>query len=512
MKNWKIWLTVSVSALFIISICGWIFRGNISEFWQKNSFVRISQKSGIKRHPSYIGRIREAQKLIDNDYFSLASIELSAAIREKPDLFEPYFWLSEIYLRTSDFEKLENLIIELKNKFPDQKNEIFVIEGRKLIGEKKFSEAKNILDSIGEAKLPPTLRFYYASLLSLQNDHKSSKRILNNLKDLPVTKEALYISSTGIQANMFENSETLRLETSEKVKEFSEVYDQFDEVIEGKNPHLFAMISKVLAEKNEAILAREFANNAIREDIEYVDAWILRGYSNFLLKNFDNALSDLRHAYELDPLRAETHYFLALTLDATGNEDEAILFFEKSLENDFNFSNRVRWKLVNLFLKKEKYDRVIELYRELLDGESKPDKFVNAVHLSIDVLKRPEVALEITEKLFSEKPKDVFTMNMHAWALIANKKFHDAEIVLKKAEKIIPENPRTILNFGLLFEEQNEFAKAKEFYKTAYEAGKKQAPNFATITNLAAEKHNKLMNRDENPESPEVSDKQEHSP
>jgi len=272
------------------------------------------------------------------------------------------------------------------------------------------------------------------------------------------------------------------------------------------------MIAKVLAENNEAVLSQEFADTAIREDIEYVDAWILRGYSNFLLKNFDEALTDLRHAYELDPLRAETHYFLALTLDETGNEDEAILFFEKSLENNFDFSDKVRWRLVDLFLKKEKYDRVVELYRELLDGESDPDKFVNAVHLSIDVLKRPEVALEITEKLFSEKPDDVFTINMHAWALIANRKFHDAEIILNKADKIIPDNPRTLLNFGLLFEEQDEFSKAKEFYKTAYEAGKKQAPKFEAITNLAAEKHNQLLNRKENPESPEVLDKPEHSP
>ncbi len=304
----------------------------------------------------------------------------------------------------------------------------------------------------------------------------------------------------------------MRSETAEKIKQFVEVYNQFDKIIEGENPHLFAMISKVLAENNEAILAREFANTAIREDIEYVDAWILRGYSNFLLKNFNNALEDLRHAYELNPLRAETHYFLALTLDKTGNEDEAILFFEKSLENDFDFSDRVRWKLVDLFLEKEKYNRVVELYRELLDGESTPDKFINAVHLSIDVLKRPEVALEITEKLFSEKPSDVFTMNMHAWALIANRKFYDAEIILKKAKKIMPENPRTLLNFGLLFEEQNEFSRAKEFYKSAYESGKKKAPNFETITNLAAEKHNQLLNRNENPKSPEVSDKPEHSP
>jgi tetratricopeptide (TPR) repeat protein len=511
MKNWKIWGAVFISMLFISSICIWIFRENISNFWQKSSFVNISQKSGVKRRPSYIGRIHEAQKLIEHEYYSLASIELSAAIREKPELFEPYFHLSEIYLRTSDFEKLENLIEELRKKFPNRKSDIFVIEGRKLIGEKKFAEAKNILDSVGE-KLPPTLRFYQASLLSLQNDHQAAKKILNSLKDLPVEKEGLKISSTGIQANMFENSETLRFETAEKVKQFSEIYDQFDKIIEGKNPHLFAMISKVLAENNEAVLALEFADTAIREDVEYVDAWILRGYSNYLLKNFDNALSDLRHAYELDPLRAETHYFLALVLDETGNEEEAILFFEKSLENDFDFSDRVRWKLVDLFLKKEKYDRVIELYRELLDGESAPDKFINAVHLSIDVLKRPEVALEITEKLLAEKPNDVFTINMYAWALIANKKFHDAELALKKADKIMPENPRTLLNFGLLFEEQNEFSKAKEFYKTAYEIGEKQAPNFSAVTNLAAEKHNKLVNRDENPEAPENLDKQEHSP
>ena len=61
---------------------------------------------------------------------------------------------------------------------------------------------------------------------------------------------------------------------------------------------------------------------------------------------------------------------------------------------------------------------------------------------------------------------------MHAWALIANKNFLEAENWLNAAKEIDPKNPRTFLNLGLLAEEQARFEDAKSFYKKSYELGK----------------------------------------
>jgi len=183
------------------------------------------------------------------------------------------------------------------------------------------------------AELSPELKFYQSVLLALQNNHEKSRENLQELANLPVQSadDAENSEKTGINPNL-----------QKKIAGLLEVYSEFDEFADGKNPHLFALISKNLAENNEAVLAKEFASVAIKEDPEYVDGWVLRGYANYLMEDYSNALIDLRQAYELDPSRPEVYYFLALALEKSGNLPEAALFFEKSLEFDFEFSREIR--------------------------------------------------------------------------------------------------------------------------------------------------------------------------
>ncbi len=506
MKKFSFLGTIIGISLVILGSLSWVFQDKFTELFRSQSPL-VSIKKGVERRISYIGRIKEAEKLMEHEYFSLATIELQTAIAEKPNLIQPYLILGEIYLRTLDLNRLENLITELKNKFPDDA-EIAVLEGRKLITEKKFSEALVVLKLI-DNDLPPALKFYHAVLLSLQNNHTKAKIILAELKDLPIDSRDLIVGKDGVESEV-KNRNTLAPKLANKVTSFAKVYDDFSKLSEGKNPHLFALLAKSLASNNEAILAKEFAEVAIKEDISYIDAWIVRGYANLQMKETALALQDLRHAYELDPIRPQTHYFLALALYESGNNDEAILFFEKALEHDFEFSSEVRWKLIELFSKSKRYDRVLELYKELLDEDSNPKEFASALHTAIDILKKPEVALEIAEQLATNKPHDIFALNMHGWALIANKQFIQAEKVLKQAKKNNPNYARTYLNLGLLYEQQAKFLEAKEFYKQSYDLGKNG--NETSLTNLAAEKYNELVSQTERPEEPASPTNPENSP
>ncbi len=493
------------AGLFIV-IAGsifWIFHEPLQD-WFKGAgehSILIEKKSGVTRKPSYAGRLTEARRLMDHGYFSLATIELQGAIREKPKQIAPYELLGEIYVRTRDLGKLDNLIAELEKSFP-KNPEIQVLQGRKLIAENKFAEALKQLNAT--ENLPPALEFYRAALLALQNNHTTAKEILESLISLPLQSESEESS---------EQSRTLSPQLFEKIQNFLKVYTEFGEFSEGKSPHLFALIGKMLAEKEESALAHEFADTAIREDISYIDAWIVRGYAALQMEDIESALEDLRHAYELDPLRPQSHYFLALALDRAGKTDEAILFFEKSLEHEFEFSEEVKWKLVELFSRSERYDRVLELYRDLLEPEDNPDEYVRALHTAIDLVKKPEVALEFAEKLIEKNPNDVFAMNMYGWALVANKRFIPAEEMLRRAEKRDPENPRTFLNLGLLYQEQANFLAAKEMYKKSYDLGKSLDTSAGVaITNLAAERYNHLLAQIERPEEPAAPDKPESSP
>ncbi len=486
--------------LVILSSVGWVFKDYLITESPLETKIPTKKTKKHKTLPkkiiSYEDRINEAKKLIEHDYFSEATIELSEAIKLKPNIIEPYLFLGEIYLQRNAIEKLDNLLVKLQDTFPNN-DQIGILEARKLINEKKFSEIMTILNRTNN--IPADLMFYKAVLLTLQNNHEESKKILKELE-----KKRIGISKSN-------NKDLIHPKFAKKVQEFKIVYEEFEELKEGKNSYLFAKFSKVLSQNNEAILAYEFANASIKDDIEYVDAWILRGYSEYLIKDYKNAIKDLRHAYELDTLRPEAQYFLALALTEEGFLDEASLFFEKSLEYDFEFSEEVRWKLIDILAQQKKYDEVLNLYKQLLDKETDPKIFASAVHTAIDIAKKPEMALEFTKLMIKNNPDDSFAMNIYGWSLIANKKFLEAEDVLNKLLKKDGENPRTYLNLGLLYEEKNEFDKAAKMYQKSYELGKENS-KFSSLVNLAADKYNEIVAGKNKPKSPTKRKRRENSP
>jgi len=467
--------------------------------------IVLEQKRGIPRTISYIGRIKEAERLIENQYYGLATLEINEAIKAKPNLLRPYLLMAELHLRQNAFSQLQNLIDGLAKRFPENP-EVVALEVRKLIAEQEFGEATQILtdDVLAQSA---TLKFYAALLKSLQNDHQAAEQLLSEVDDLDVESDELAVSEQGVTD--VQKSGKADIEIYEKARRLIAIYEEFTEFTDGKTPHLFALVSKSLAENNESHLAREFAAVALKEDPQYTDGWVLKGYSEFLLQNYDQALLNLKQAYELDPIRPETHYFLALALEKLGQTSEAALFFEKSLEHEFEFSNEVQWKLIEIFTKQKKYDQVVELYREVVQQNPDPNQFVPVIYTSIDILKKPELALEISEDLLEENPTDALALNLHGWALIANKKFAQAEEILEQAKDINATNPRTFLNLGLLAERQEQFAEAIELYKQSYELGKAQP--FNSVTNLAADRYNQLL-ESQPPQPLEAPDRQANSP
>jgi len=504
--------------LFIVVGSAWVMREAIAEVINPptagistpnpDKIETVTPKpAGVPRQISYLGRLQEAKTLMNHDYFALASNEVAQAIKQKPDFIEPYLILAEIYLRSGDVWKLDNLLTEMEKRFP-QSEEILVIRTRQWITARKFSE---VLETMNQTEnLPPELEFYKAVLFALQNNHEGAQEILNNLQRLEVATKDPIVSAAGL-IDQYEGERVLTPAVAVKIKELSIVYEEFENLAEGKNAHLYAEMAKVLATHNEGTLARELADTSIKEDVTYIDAWILRGYAQMLLRDYVRAELDLRQAYELDPLRPETQYFLALTLFEQQKLDEAALFFEKALDYDFEFSAEVRWKLLDIFSAQQKYDQVIELYRDLLDYDTESERFISAIHTAVDLLKQPSVALEFSEILYAQDPSDVTSANVHGWALIANEKYVEAGQILEAAREADPQNPRTYLNLGLLFEEQNKLEEAKTYYKKCYELGKDDA-EFNSVVNLVVDKFNQLVEAENQPVAPAAPTNAPNSP
>ncbi len=489
-RNRFAWTGCIIAVLVLLSGAGWIFRDEVKNLFTQKE-IQEKPLTSVPRTTSYLGRIRAAEGFLAQGQYSRAAVELVEAISERPEIIRPYILLGEIHIRTRDFTKIEGLIVELDRRFPNEP-ETDVLRARELIAREDFAAARTILQKADSATLDPVMLLYQAILASLQNDHKRAKVLLSALGERSV-QEPLMIGEDGVTEVEMENAITP--EIAEKVKALQLVYDQFAQFADGEDPHLFALIAKALAENNEPTLARSFANVAIREDIAYVDAWMLRGYANFLLNDLSAALEDLRHAYKLDPVRPEVEYFLALTLEKLGQKMEAAMFYERLLTRDFPYHSEVRWKLIDLLTEQKEMDRVVELYQEQAEVESAPNKYVSVVHTLINVLHKPKEALALTETLLSKQPQNVLALNLRAWSLIEDGQLSEAEILLKKTEKLNPENPRTQLNFGVLREREGNPVAAREFYKKCYELG--QGKPFSSVVELAVARYNALLGRDD---------------
>lgn len=444
---------------------------------------------GVQRKVSYIGRIREAEKLISHGYYSEAGLELSLAVQERKGVIKPFVLLGDIYVRLGDRQKLDALIGQLQKKFSGSP-EIAVLQVRRALLDSNFQRAKQI---IAQTQTPtPRLLVYQAALLALQNNHTKAQKILEIVAELPEEPYRLSVGSDGVHEENIHK--TLTPELKSVVQGLLNRYEEFSLLSEGKNAHLFVLLGKELASLDESQLVRGFADVAVTDDTGYIDAWTLRGYSYFLEHNFDSALKDFHQAYRLDPVRPQTHYFMALILSELGRTKEAIAFFEKALESDFEFSQELEWRLATLLAKEEHFDQAVELYRHLVTNQTDPEQVSSVFYTLIQKAKRADVAIEIAERLIISNAQNPFYLNMYGWALFSNEEFSKAEEILETALDIQPENPQTLLNLGVLAELKGDYKEAKEWYKKSHTLGKGQ-PDFAAIVNLAADRYNKIKDR-----------------
>ncbi len=445
---------------------------------QKNSQETVKKEIKKTDKDIYQEYITEAKKLLDNKYYSLASRQAAEAIKKNPNQIKAYSILGEIYFQTNELWKIENLITRMESIFPEHP-EVLIIKTRQFIAARKYQEVLDLLAGIENP--PAVLKYYKAVLLALQNNHKEAKKILKSLSSVEISPDTY-----NDRINLITGEE------SQKIGDLKTVYLEFEELVEPEDPHLFASLAKALAQNNEFSLAREFTDIAIAEDINYIDGWLIRGFTHLSQKNYAQAENDLRQSYELDPIRPETQYFLALALLEQKKYKESLIFFEKTLDYDFEFSEEVRWKLLDIYAQQKKYDKVLEFYKNLLTYNSEPKRFISAVHTAVDLLKKPEEALIFSKLLLKKNTKDQTALNIHAWALIANKKLDEAELILNKTLTLNTKNPRTLLNLGILYQKQKKLNKAKETFKKSYTVGLDQ-PDFVNIVNLASQKYNKLL-------------------
>lgn len=150
-------------------------------------------------------------------------------------------------------------------------------------------------------------------------------------------------------------------------------YEEYALFPESPPIHLQTLLSRALAEVQECELALPMLSQVTRMQDDYRDAWIVEGYCELTTERNQEALASLERAYQLDPEKPETQYFLARAYSALADHGNAVTFLQYALQNGFEPEADARQLLAqealnagNVSLALDQYDALTKLPQSAL--------------------------------------------------------------------------------------------------------------------------------------------------
>lgn len=438
----------------------------IPVFTQNNQNASATPKNLIKRGAvqTYEAAIKEGNDSLEKGYFMDALESYLQASQFEPAKLEPYQKLGESYFYLDNTDKAQENFEYVLNKQPgDEAAGVFL--GKTYLKKSNFDSAMEIFLSLNPEN--QEVRYYIGLLRLVKGDLEKG---LNNLQTAVSVNSA---SPIGQKAqNMIHN------------------IDEFNLFLDGKNIHLQTLIGRGFVQNNEFQLAITQLKNVLKENKQYRDAWILLGFSYYSVQKYDLAVETLNNAYDLDPEKAETQYFLGLAHLKMGNNEKASTYLTLAIKNGFEPKLEVQKKIADLYLTSQNFEEALATYLEIIKENQANDinLYVRPIWIYIEVKKEPIQALELAKQAQTHFPQNAMGFNLLGWAYLANDDLAQAQEYLEKSQQLDPNLQAVYLNLGDLYLKQGDKEKAKDFYQRTYFLDKN-----SSIGNLAATKYNALL-------------------
>lgn len=215
--------------------------------------------------------------------------------------------LASIQLQRRQYTGAEETIQHLRDSGAPNED-IQFLTGILHLRQGKMSEASSAFRRIGE---DPKGIYGQALVALAQNDHETAKTFL-----------------TEAQAT---SDPTIRSYASTILEAFAE----FALFPQSNQTHLLTLLARALAETNECEVGLSLVSPVTVSRPQYRDAWVVRGFCEFMTERTGEALTSLEQAYKLDPEKPEIQYFLARAYSAVGDPQNAVTFLQYAIINGF---------------------------------------------------------------------------------------------------------------------------------------------------------------------------------
>lgn len=215
-------------------------------------------------------------------------------------------------------------------------------------------------------------------------------------------------------------------------------YDEFALFPDSPELHLLTLLGHALADVQECELALPLLAESTRQQDDYRDAWILQGFCELTTERLTEALASLERAYQLDPEKPETQYFLGRVYSAQEDHGNALTFLQYALENGFQPETEVR----RLIAKEALITGNIALALDQQDALTRlPDaglqSYSDYIAAALTAEKKQEAQVK-AEEAVAKWPNDAVAYMLLGWVQAENGNTTDARTNLEKALNMNP--------------------------------------------------------------------------
>ena len=417
----------------------------------------------IARDKTYQEIIDRATQLEKSNFPSLAIAQYQEAYKKDASNLKPLYEIGKIQIRTNNFIKAQDVFQDLVER--DSNNiDAKIYLGRSLLGQRKISEAKKVFDPITTPH--QTVKYYQGILAAYFGENDRAKNLLD---------EAVKIGGSE--------------EIKQKANNFLSAYNEFKFNSESPDLHLKLLLARSFNQCGEYQMAIPLLFEVTKAKLDYRDAWILLGYAYLQTEKYQDAIEALERAKVLDNQKPETLFYLGLGYYSINNFKSAEENLLKAKEYGYEPKILVDQKLAEVYLELQNYPKSAASYETVLSLNSQDvNYYIKPIWIYLEKTNQPEKALALAQKAATDHPQEAMAENLLGWTYIYNNELKKAEDHLKYAQGLNPQLDATYLNFGLLYEKQNQFDKALNFYQKAHTLGQESG-----VAAAAATRYNKLF-------------------
>jgi tetratricopeptide (TPR) repeat protein len=208
---------------------------------------------------------------------------------------------------------------------------------------------------------------------------------------------------------------------------------------ESPNSHLVTLLGRALAQIQECALALPLLTQVTGMQVDYRDAWIMRGFCELGLQRAPEAIASFERAYALDPEKPETQYYLGRAYGRSGDHRNAVTYLSYAVRNGFQPEREARQALATQALALGDQTLALEQLTTILDLPDPQPEDLEAYVITAVQAGESAKAIERLRAQLALTPNDARLHDLLGLSLATN---GDTEAARDALQRALDLNPR----------------------------------------------------------------------